>query len=85
MVTRMKTTVDIADALLEQARAVAVGRSTSLKALIEEGLREVVARSAESPAVPLRDASVPGGWLQQEFAEASWERLAEAAYGGRGT
>jgi Bacterial antitoxin of type II TA system, VapB len=81
----MKTTIDIADALLEEARVVAQGRSTSLKALVEEGLREVVARSAKSQAVPLRDASVAGGWFQPEFAGASWERLAEAAYDGRGT
>lgn len=84
MVTHMKTTIDISDALLEQAKAIAARRTTSLKALVEEGLREVVGRDAESPKVPLRDASIGGGWLQPEFAGGSWDRLAEAAYEERG-
>jgi len=38
----MKTTVDIDDALLEEAKRLAARARTTLRALIEEGLRRVV-------------------------------------------
>ena len=42
MGTHMKTTVEISDALLEEARKVAARRNVTLRTLIEEGLRQVV-------------------------------------------
>ena len=38
----MKTTVEISDALLKEARRVAARRNVTLRTLIEEGLRQVV-------------------------------------------
>ncbi len=81
----MKTTIDIADALLRDAKKAAARRETSLRALVEEGLREVLSRDTATQPGELRDASVGGGWLQPEFDGASWDRLADAAYEGRGT
>jgi hypothetical protein len=81
----MKVAINISDALLEQAKTVALRRSTSLTALIEEGLREVVRRDAGAAAIAAaRCVDRRGGWLRQEFAGASWERLAEVAYKGHG-
>jgi len=38
----MKTTVEISDALLEAAKAEAAQRGTTLRSLLEEGLRRVL-------------------------------------------
>ncbi|MGE0798658.1 MAG: hypothetical protein AB7G13_05755 [Lautropia sp.] len=76
----MKTTVDISDSLLEEAKRAAARRGVTLRALLESGLRKVI---AEAPAAPfrLRDASVPGKGLQGRWRTAEWERIRDAAYG----
>lgn len=79
----MKTTVEIPDALFNAAKKLAVKRGTTLRALIEEGLRGVLARNEEE-AFTLRDASVDGCGLQPEFQDAGWEDVRRAAYSGRG-
>lgn len=43
----MKTTVELDDALLKMSKAMAVKESTTLKALIEEGLRLILLRREE--------------------------------------
>lgn len=83
MVTNMKTTVDIADALLLKAREVARQEGTTLKALIEEGLRSVLSRRSEHASFRLADASVDGEGLQPGVGLASWEEIRSLAYGDR--
>jgi hypothetical protein len=63
MGAHMKTTVDLADALFLTAKQHAQQRQTTLRALIEEGLRHVLsqAQSTAAPAFKLADASVQGG------------------------
>ena len=80
----MKTTVEIADVLFHEAKQLAARRKTSLRTLVEEGLREVLRRDDGTQSSGLRDGSVGGGWLTPEFAGASWDQLAEVAYQGRG-
>ncbi len=87
MVTHMKTTLDLADPLLEAAKGLAAREGTTLRALVEEGLRTVLARKRTSRPFRLRDASFKGGrGLHPEFAaHGGWSKLREAAYDeGRG-
>lgn len=83
MGTHMKTTVEISDALLNEARKVAARRSVTLRTLIEEGLRQVVKGGAKAK-FRLRDESFAGQGLDPVFEHADWAQVREAAYKGRG-
>jgi len=84
MVGRMKTTVEIPDPLAEEAKAVARREKTTLRALIETGLRQVLRDRRRRARFRLRDASFGGRGLQPGFREEDWQRIREAAYEGRG-
>lgn len=68
MVPRMKTTIEIADAVLDQARAIAARDKTTLKALVDEALRKLVA-DRQKPKKPfkLKDLSYGTGWLSPGY------------------
>ena len=81
----MKTTIDIADALLSQAKRAAERENTTLRALVERGLRQVLASPAQHSApFRLRRVTFGGRGLQREQDGANWDRLRELAYEGRG-
>lgn len=80
----VKTTIEIADALFEAAKQRAAARGTTLRALVEEGLREVLDRDPGSRAFVLRDASVDGGGLRPEVREGGWARIAAMIQEGHG-
>ena len=80
----MKTTIDLADALLEQARQQAQRQGTTVRALVEQGLRTVLTDGARAPGFKLRQASFRGEGLSPEFATADWAQVRAAAYHGRG-
>ncbi len=84
MASNMKTTIEISDALLTAAKKRAKERATTLRALVEEGLRNVLEQPPSGVAFELRDASVDGDGLRPEVRPGSWERLAELSYEGRG-
>ncbi len=67
MGTHMKTTIDIADHLLREAKALASRRGTTLRVIVEEAL-EARLRGPEPAPFSLRDASVGGrgapGWFE---------------------
>ena len=84
MVTHMKTTVEIGDALCEEAKSVAVEEGTTLRELIEAGLRHEIERRRSRAAFKLSKKSFRGEGLQSEFQDGSWSRMREAAYEGRG-
>lgn len=84
MVTHMKTTVEISDSLAQEAKRLAARQKTTLRALIEAGLRIVLKAERSRTPFQLRDASFRGSGLQPEFRSGSWERIREAAYEGRG-
>lgn len=72
----MKTTIDLPDPLLQRAKRLAAKESTTLRALVEAGLRHVLKEGAQrgQPFV-LRDARVEGEGLNPEFTGASWSTL----------
>ena len=80
----MKTTVELSDALADEARAVARRDGTTLRELIETGLRRVLDDRTAAGDFKLRDASFGGRGLTEEFRGAGWERMAEATYDRRG-
>jgi hypothetical protein len=80
----MKTTVEIPDALLEEARKLAARERTTVRALIEAGLRRILAERRRTGAFRLRKASFKGHGLQPHVADATWERIRDVAYEGRG-
>ena len=83
----MKTTVEIAPALLARAKRVAAQRHTTLRALIEAGLRHVLAREPTTKKAPYRlpDARVNGEGVQPGIREGDWEELRRLIYDGRGS
>ena len=80
----MKTTIELSDDLARKVRAHAAKEGTTLRALVERGLREVLRADRERLRFELRDARVGGGGLQVEFQDADWQRIREAACEGRG-
>jgi hypothetical protein len=62
MGTHMKTTIEMSDALFNSAKQHAQQSHTTIRALVEEGLRRVLAdnQSKAKPAFKLKNASVRG-------------------------
>ena len=81
MVTHMKTTIDIADDLLLRAKQEAKASQTTLRSLIEAGLREILGRSAASKRRPVEPVTFRGEGLQAEFRGTGWDAVREAVYG----
>lgn len=83
--THMKTTVDIADQLFEGARRLAAREGTTLRALIEEGLRGVLMSRRTSPkGFVLRDASFAGDGLAPGVRLDDWTQVRTLIYEDRG-
>jgi hypothetical protein len=80
----MKTTLDIPDSLLREVRKIAARDGTTLRALVELGLRRVVAENRREKPFRLRDASVGGEGLSPGLADAGWDEIRRLAYEGRG-
>jgi hypothetical protein len=79
----MKTTVELPDELLRAAQQTARREGTTVKSLLEEGLRLALARHLDTDVPSLRDASVDGNGLRPEFRDASWAEIRDAVYGDR--
>lgn len=81
----MKTTVEISDSLLEEARKVAARDKTTVRDLIERGLRKILAERKSNRAFRLRDASFKGTGLQPGVVEGDWEHIRDLIYERRGS
>ena len=76
----MKTTIDISDDLAAEAKELAKREGTTLRAIIEQGIRLKLEQSCSAEPYTLPDRSVSGRGLQAEFRDKSWEEIREAAY-----
>ena len=81
----MKTTVEISDGLAEEVKAYMAREGVTFRSVVERGLREVLRAGREAKPFKLRDASVGGRGVQAALRDASWERIRDAAYEGRGS
>jgi hypothetical protein len=84
MVAHVKTTVEISDALFERARDAAQRDGTTLRALVEEGLRSALERREARSVYRWPDLSVGGEGLQPGLEEGDWARVRDLVYEGRG-
>ena len=82
----MKTTIELPDDLLERSKALARRENSTLKALIEEGLRLAFRERTHSrkPAAPFALQPFQGDGLSPEFAAAGWEKIRDEIYRDRG-
>lgn len=78
MGTHMKTTVEIADPLAQEARELAQRQGRTFRDLVETGLRKVIAEErAETKPFRARDASVGGQGLREGLSYDDWETILE--------
>ena len=83
MLTHMRTSIDLPDALMARAKRLARRRGTTLRALIEEGLLAVLKSQASEP-FRLPDTSFRGDGMVDGLSEADWSRIRDLAYEGHG-
>jgi hypothetical protein len=79
-----KTTIELSDALLRDAKKVALEERTSVKALIERGLRLVVRDRKRRGTFRLRRASFEGDGLVAGRSRSDWTAIREQIYAERG-
>jgi hypothetical protein len=84
MVMYMKTTIQLPDSLFEEARKLAQQERTTMKALVEEGLRRLISDRRQRSHFRLRKATFRGKGLQPHLAGATWDQIRELSYEGRG-
>lgn len=80
----MKTTIKISERLLREAKKVAARDGTTLRALVEQGLRHELSQRKNPSSFHLREASFKGKGLQPDAVGLTWDRIRELAYSPRG-
>jgi len=84
MVTHMKTTIQIPDSLFEEVRNLAHQENTTMKDIIEEGLRRIISERKRRSNFKLRKITFKGKGLQPHLAGTSWDQILQLSYEGRG-
>jgi len=80
----MKTTVELSDALLAEARNIAAREGITLRTLIEQGLRHAVSQCKQRRRFRLRKVTFKGRGRSATVRGAGWEQLRGLVYEGRG-
>ena len=81
----MKTTIDIASNILSRSKELARRENVTFRALVEEGLELVLVQRQARRKVPIKPVIFRGQGLTPLYRKASWVRIRDAAYEGRGT
>ena len=81
----MKTTIDISDTLLTQAKRLAREQNLTLRSLTEEGLRRVISERTLPTEPRVKPVTFEGRGLSSEFRDASWSKIRAAAYASHGS
>ena len=76
----MKTTVDIADDLLKRSQQLAKREGSTLRAVLEEGLRLVLKDRRSRASRPFCVPTFGKGGLNAEFRETDWEKIRTTIY-----
>ncbi len=79
----MKTTVEIHDVLLERARRRAKETGQPLRALIEDGLRDLLAKPLPATKYKMRDLSYGDPNDPDPLAQYSWDEIRDFVYEDR--
>ncbi len=75
----MKTTIDLNEALFRETKRVASKRGTTMRAMIEQGLRWVLDQEAPKPFV-WKHIPFKGEGLQPGQREGDWAQVRELLY-----
>jgi hypothetical protein len=76
----VKTTIDIADDLLKRSQQLAKREGSTLRAVMEEGLRLVLKDRRMPASRPFRFPTFGTGGRDAEFREADWEKIRTTIY-----
>jgi hypothetical protein len=79
----VKTTLEISDALLARAKRHARRSGKTLRALVEEGLRQVLSAPPAPASYELPDRSVGDAGAPDPLEALSWQDLRDEIYAGR--
>ena len=77
----MKTTLDIQDTLLQRAKKVSKSTGRPLRALVEDGLRQVLEESSSVERYRMPDRSVGDPDDPNPLEGLSWQDLRDEMYG----
>jgi hypothetical protein len=80
----VKTSVELPDSLLREAKRVALRERTTVRALIERDLRTVIADRRPAARFALRKASFRGDGLAAGASLRDWDSILGAIYPERG-
>lgn len=78
---RMKTTVEVPDALFREAKRYAAQRHLSFREVVESGLRQVLSESGRTKPFKLKKGAFKGDGMVKDF---TWAEIMEITYEGRG-
>jgi Arc/MetJ family transcription regulator len=80
MVTHMKTTIDIADDLLEKAKRRARREKKTLREVVEEALRRRLDEKQPTRTFRLKRHAFHGRGVQPGIVEGDWEKIRDLIY-----
>lgn len=80
----MKTTIEIADGLLEKARKRAEQDGTTLREVVQAALRHFLGAPQPKRKFKLKDGSFKGNGLQPGVDIRDWDQIRGIIYEGRG-